>query len=116
MNESYEVIKERNDKNRAFRKRLKNFYIGLYVLVGVMFLGALTLKTLTYSKTAVMIGAGVLGVIFVAWMLWLIIGGNKIRCPHCNKYIGRSDPSNIQKCPYCGTSLEVQEFYGQEKL
>lgn len=52
MNESYEVVKERNDKNKAFHKRLKTYYIGLWVLVGAMCFGALTLYTLTYSKIA----------------------------------------------------------------
>ena len=29
MNESYEVVKERNDKNKAFHKTLKTYYIGI---------------------------------------------------------------------------------------
>ncbi len=116
MNESYEVIKERNDKNKAFRKRLKNFYIGLYGVVGVMILCALTLKSLTYSKIAVMIGIGVVVAIFVVWIVWCVVSGSKIRCPHCNRYIGRSNPWNITKCPYCGTSLEVLQYYGNEEL
>ncbi len=116
MNESYEVVKERNDKNKAFHKRLKTYYIGLWVLVGVMCFGAFTLYTLTYSKIAVKIGVGVLIVIIVVFFVWCIVGANKIRCPHCNKFIGRSDPWNIPQCPYCGTSLKIQEFYGHEKL
>lgn len=50
MNENYEIIKERNEKNKAFRKRLKNFYIGMYGLVGVLFLGTVGLCVYADSK------------------------------------------------------------------
>ena len=36
MNGNYEVAQEKNEKNKAFRKRLKNFYIGLYGFCGVL--------------------------------------------------------------------------------
>ena len=38
MNGNYEAAQEKMEKNKAFRKRLKNFYIGLYGLLGAMLL------------------------------------------------------------------------------
>lgn len=116
MNENYEMVKERNEKNMAFRKRLKNHYIGRYGLIGVLLLGGWGLYMFADSKTAIIIGLCVLGAIFVAWFLWCIIGGIRICCPHCDKSIGRSNPWNIRKCPYCGTSLEIVQYFEREKL
>ena len=116
MDENYEVVKERNEKNKAFRKWLKIYYIVKYGVAGVLLLGSGVLCTLTDSKIAVIMGLCILVAIFVAWFLWCIMGGSKICCPHCNNYIGRSDPWRILKCPYCGTSLEILEFFEREKL
>lgn len=116
MNESYEVAQEKNEKNKTFRKRLRNFYIGLYGLLGAMFLWACGLGAFGDSKIAVAIGFGVLTALFVAWILWCIFGGIRISCPHCDKSIGRSNPWNIRKCPYCGTSLEIVQYFEREKL
>lgn len=116
MNESYEMVKERNEKNKIFRKRLKNFYIARYGLIGILILGVWGFNIFADSKTVATICLGVLGVIFVIWFLWCIINSARICCPHCNKFIGRSDPWNISKCPYCGTSLEILQYLEREKL
>ncbi len=116
MNESYEVAQEKNEKNKAFRKRLKTFYIGLYGLLGAMFLWACGLGAFGDSKIAVIIGIIVLGVLFVAWILWCVIGIPRICCPHCGRFIGRSNPWNISKCPHCGTSLEIIQYFERENL
>lgn len=50
MDESYEIVKERNEKNKVFRKRLKNLYIGRYGLIGVLFLGGWGLYVFADSK------------------------------------------------------------------
>lgn len=116
MNESYEVVKERIEKNKAFHKRLKIFYIGLYGLLGAMLLWACGLGAFGDSKIAVAIGWGGLAALLVAWILWCIIGIPRICCPHCDRFIGRSNPWNIAKCPYCGMSLEILECFEREKL
>ena len=116
MNESYEAAKERNEKNKAFRKRLKIYEIGIIVLFGVLFLGLGALKVYDISETTSKIGGFALIAVFVIWLLWLIIGYFKICCPHCNSHIGRSDPWHILKCPYCGTCLEILKCFAREKL
>lgn len=116
MNEGYEGAREKNEKNKAFRKRLKNFYIGLYGLLGALLLWVCGLGAFSDSKTAVAIGLGGLGVLFVAWILWCIIGIPRICCPHCGRFIGTSRPWNIRKCPYCGTGLEILQYFEGEKL
>ena len=116
MNGNYEAAQEKIEKNKAFRKRLKNFYIGLYGLLGAMLLWGCGLGAFGDSKIAVVIGVGVLAALFVAWILWCVLGIPRICCPHCNKFIGRSNPWNIAKCPYCGTSLEIIEYFEREKV
>lgn len=116
MNESYEAAQKKNEKNKAFRKRLKIFYIGLYGLLGAIILWACGLGAFGDSKIAVAIGWGVLAALLVAWILWCIIGIPRICCPHCDRFIGRSNAWNIAKCPYCGTSLEILECFEREKL
>ena len=116
MNECYEVVKERNEKNKAFRKRLKTYSIIRIVWLGLTLLAMGLISVYVTSKTAALIGICVLGTIFIIWIVWCIIGGLKICCPHCNSYIGRSDPWHIPKCPYCGTGLEILQYYDREKL
>lgn len=112
MNDNYEEITE----NKAFRKRLKVFYYVLYGLVAMLFLCGVMVPSCLKTKIATYIIIGLLVVCLIAIVLWLIIGGSKIRCPHCDRYIGRSDPWNIRKCPYCGDSLEIVEYIGRDKI
>ena len=110
MNEPIEVTKERNEKNNTFRKRLKNTYIGIYSLPCIGLLLMISLSPYMGTKPGAYIVSAVLITILFAWLLWLLIRVPNIRCPHCNQFIGRSDPWNIPKCPYCGTSLEILKF------
>lgn len=116
MNEPIEVTKERNEKNITFRKRLRNTYIGIYSLpcIGLLIMTSFSAykdnKTVSYIVIAVSI------TIIIAWFLWLLIRIPSIRCPHCNRFIGRSNPWNIPKCPYCGTSLEILGYSESEDI
>ncbi len=110
MNEPIEVTKERNEKNITFRKRLKNTYIGIYSLPIIGLLIMTSLSAYKDNKTVAYIVIGISITIIIAWILWMLIRVPNIRCPHCNQFIGRSDPWNIPKCPYCGTSLEIYEY------
>lgn len=116
MDENLEKVKERNEKNKAFRKRLKNLYKVMYGLMAFMFVTIVILTIESPPRTVMIPALYVECVLFVVWLLCCIIGGLRIRCPHCNAYIGRSDPWNIRKCPYCGESLEILEYYGNKKL
>jgi len=116
MNESYEVINERNEKNKTFRKRLKNTYIGIYSLPCIGLILITSLRPYIETKLGAYIVSSVLIIILIAWFLWLLIRIPSIRCPHCNSFIGRSDPWNIPKCPYCGTSLEILEYSESEDI
>ena len=116
MNEPLEVTKERNEKNIAFRKRLKNTYICVYGIPVVLLLVALSLKAYSELKTAVYILLTVMAILLIVWFLCCLILIPTIRCPHCKSFLGRRDPWNIPKCPQCGTSLEILEFSEENQL
>ncbi len=109
-------FRARNEKNKTFRKRLRNFYIGLYAPLGVMLL-LLGLGYSLESKPAIIVILCVIGVVFVAWLVWMIYGVfTRMNCPHCKAALNRSDPWNIERCPFCGTELTIKEYYEREKL
>lgn len=95
-------IKQRNEKNRTFHKGLKRFYVSLI-------LSFLLIVLITCVAAKSKIWLCVMGVVFVAWLVWFIYGICSIRCPHCSAHINRADPFNIRLCPYCGTILKVYE-------
>jgi uncharacterized protein with PQ loop repeat len=109
-------FREKNEKNKTFRKRLRNFYIGLYAPWGVMLLLMGVFYSLE-SKTAKIAILWVVCGIVVAWFVWMIYGIlYRMSCPHCKAALNKSDPWNIPKCPFCGTDLTIKEYYGREKL
>ena len=116
MNQQEREFRERNEKNMRFRKRLRNFYIGLYAPWGVILL----LMGVFYGleAKAAKIAVVVVGcVIVVAWFVWMIYGIlYRMSCPHCKAALNKSDPWNIERCPFCGTDLTIKEYYGREKL
>lgn len=93
-------IKERDEKNKVFHKRLHRFYVGLIIPI---VLAILVLCVM--SRNVVWIW--VMGGIGVVWVAWLIYGIFSIKCPHCGAHLNRADPFNIRLCPYCGTILKV---------
>lgn len=101
--EQIQAYKKRNERNRAWQKRMKFFYTGLYSLLGVDFVLAIVLQG---QEKISLIWIYVLIGIIVAVMLWIIIGIFFIRCPHCDSFLNRV-PMNMKYCPQCGTSLQV---------
>ena len=66
-------FREKNEKNKTFRKRLRNFYIGLYAPWGVMLLLMGVFCSLESKPAQIAILWVVCG-IFVAWFVWIIYG------------------------------------------
>lgn len=109
-------FRERNEKNKRFRKRLRNFYIGLYAPWGVILL-LMGVFCCLEAKAAQIVVLCINGIIVVAWFVWMIYGIlYRMSCPHCKAALNKSDPWNIVKCPFCGTDLSIKEYYGREKL
>lgn len=117
MDNNYSEIMEKNERNKKFRRRL---VLQLVVLLAIIPYGIISMSVLIplHSSNPDFIGIAI-GIVvagFIAWFVGLIIITNKIRCPHCNKWLSNSYPWNIPNCPYCKTSLKTLEYYGREKL
>lgn len=99
------ILTERNERNKALRKRHKLFYIGFFVPIGVVLMLSLLVKSIPLP-----IDADVFGVIcitaFVVWCLWIIVGIFLTRCPHCGGFLNRV-PHHVKHCPHCATILKV---------
>ena len=109
-------FRERNEKNKNFRKRLRNFYIGLYAPWGVILLLMGVFNCLE-AKSAQIAVVCVIVLIIVAWFVWMIWGiFTRMSCPYCKAALNRTDPWNSPKCPFCGTDLTIKEYYEREKM
>lgn len=107
-------ITERNEKNKAWRKRLKIFYIGLFAPWVVLVVLALVLKSVELpidgkALLAIMVATS------VAWALWVILGIFITRCPHCGGFLNRV-PNNAKHCPHCTTILKVYPDFEDTEL
>lgn len=101
--EQIQAYNRRNEKNKAWQKRMKIFYTGVFGLLGVDFVLALALRG---QGDVSIIWVYLAVAIFIIWILWVFIGIFFIRCPHCDSFLNRV-PSNMKFCPQCGTSLQV---------
>ena len=43
-------------------------------------------------------------IMIIAWLIWGILFFLFWRCPHCKKFLPRSD-DDLKYCPFCGGSL-----------
>ena len=107
-------ITERNEKNKAWRKRLKIFHIGLFAPWIVLAGSTLVLKNAELpidikALLAIMVAT------LVAWVLWGIFGIFFTRCPHCKGFLNRV-PNNVKHCPHCITILKVYPDFENTEL
>ncbi len=117
MHDNFEEVKERNKRNLKFRGRLKIQLIACLAIVPYGLIGgSIYINICKANPDLTTIATWLLVAGCVAWVAWVIVASTKICCPHCNHWIGRSDPWNIPSCPYCKTSLKIQEYCGREKL
>ncbi len=93
--------KERNDRNKAWRKRVIIFYVGVFGLLVALVAACLLTK---YDGYEVTYYATITVMIIIA--LWCGIGNFFIKCPHCDDLRVLTAPFS-ERCPYCGTSLIV---------
>ena len=111
MNDNYNDVMERNERNKKYRRRL---VLQLVLVLAIIPYGIISIPILTQLHSTnpdfVGIATGIVVAGFIAWFVGLIVVTNKIRCPHCNKWLGNSNPWNIPNCPYCKTSLETYEL------
>lgn len=113
MDEREIEFRERNEKNKAWHKRMKIYYFGVYAPWAVIWLFVFLIID---PKINPKIWIWIMGAIFVAWVLWVIFGTSLIRCPHCSARLNRANPWNIRYCPFCATDMKVYEYYEREKL
>ncbi len=109
-------VLERNERNTSYQKKLKSYYRGVYSLLAAWLLWALVLIALAGTKTGLIIGLIVFAVLFISWLVLCFSSPVLLRCPHCDASLYRADPLHIQNCPYCRTSLTVQQYYGREEI
>ena len=104
----YTSSKISNEQNKKYRRRL---VLQLVLVLAIIPYGIISIPILTQLHSTnpdfVGIATGIVVAGFVAWFVGLIVVTNKIRCPHCNKWLGNSNPWNIPNCPYCKTSLKT---------
>ncbi len=106
----------RNERNKAYQKKKKNYYRGVYGLMAAWILWGFVLVALAGSKVGLIIGGCVFGILFVPWLILCVSSPRIIRCPHCDASLYRADPLHIENCPYCRVNLTVKQFYGREEI
>lgn len=93
--------KERNDRNKAWRKRVIIFYVGAFILLVALVATCLLMKSAEYEES---LYATCTVMIIIAF--WCVIGNFFIKCPHCDDLRVLTAPF-AERCPYCGISLIV---------
>ena len=101
-------MKDTNEKNKFYQKKLKLYYAGVYGLLAAWLLWALVLLALAGTKTGLVIGLIVFALLFIPWCVLCLSAPSLIRCPHCGASLYRADPLHIQNCPYCKAGLSVR--------
>ena len=92
---------ERNERNKVWHKKMQIYQGTVYGTLGVEFL-----LTMILMSTRAMGLLYVMGILFVAWFVWVLVGYVWVRCPHGDSPINNR-ASFINSCPYCGTKLGV---------
>ena len=98
-------ITKRNEKNKAWRKRCKIFYIGLFVPWIVLLVLVSVLGNAGLLKDG-KVGETIMIATLVIWCVWVVFGIFFTRCPHCRGFLNRV-PNNVKHCPHCTTILKV---------
>ena len=94
---------ERNERNKIWHKRLNIYYVGAW---GMLLLEFLLFVGFMADENHSMIWLYVMGILFVVWFLWCIVGIFFILCPHCDSFFIHTAPGG-NCCRYCGTKLDV---------
>lgn len=108
-NEQKIEITERNEKNKAWRKRIKIFNIGLFAPWIILLVLLMVFKNAELPIDGEVISSLIMNMFvatFVLWCVWIVFGIFFTRCPHCNGFLNRV-PHNIKHCPHCTTILKV---------
>lgn len=113
--EQRNMLAERNEKNKAWRKRLKIFYIGLFVPWGVLVVLILILESVALLPIDAEVFSIIMAATLAVWVLWLVFGIFYTRCPHCRGFLNRV-PNNVKHCPHCATILKVYSDFEDTDL
>ncbi len=93
--------KERNDRNKAWRKRVIIFYVGVFILLVALVATCLLMIFAEYEESLYATST-----IMIIIAFWCGIGNFFIKCPHCDDLRVLTAPF-AKSCPYCRTSLIV---------
>lgn len=113
-------IAKRNEINKAYRKRMMIYYIGLFApwVVAIILLlvlgsfrnvlpiGEQEMKTILFL---------IMPTLTIIWILWVIIGIFLTRCPHCGGFLFYVR-GKIRCCPHCATIMEITPDFDENEL